>query len=124
MLADAGAQRGQGHLNHGGVDALDFQDRRHGIDDAVPDDRIHLDRHVVLGDRFLLLDRRRIDAQVDAALPLDQRNDPIKARPLGGVIAAEPEHDAAHILIGDADACQSENDQHNDDDIRHGPLRL
>jgi hypothetical protein len=30
MLADAGAQRGQGHLNHGGVDALDFQDRRHG----------------------------------------------------------------------------------------------
>ena len=86
---------------------------------------VHLDRHVVLGDRFLLLDRRRIDAQVDAALPLDQRNDPVKARPLGAMIAAEPEHDAAHILIGDADAGQSENDQHNDMiyDMVHSVLR-
>ena len=123
MLADAGAQSGERDLNDRRVDILDFQDRSLGIDDAIPDDCVDLDRHIVFGDRFLLLDRRSVDAQIDATLPLDQRNDPIEARTPGALIAAEPENDATHILVGDADACQSENNQHNDDEQRHGPLR-
>jgi hypothetical protein len=41
------------------------------IDDPVPHDRVHLDRHIVLGDGLLLLDRGGVGAQVHGRLPLD-----------------------------------------------------
>ena len=59
MLADDVAQRGQRHLDHGVVDVGDLDHGEVGLDDAVPDDGVDLHRHVVRGDRLLLLDRRR-----------------------------------------------------------------
>ena len=125
MLSDPVAKCRQRDLNNCGVDILDFQYRRHGIDDPVPHHGVHLDRDVVLGDGFLLLDRSRINAQINSALPFEHRNDPIKTRPFGRLIAPEPKHNTAHILIGNAQAAETKNYEQYKNDFwpnRHGPL--
>jgi len=73
MLADAGAQRRERDLDDGEIDVFHLDHRELGIDDAIPDHRVHLDRTLSFGDRLLLLNGGRVDAQVDRLLPFDQR---------------------------------------------------
>ena len=60
---------------------------------------------------LLLLDRHGLGAQVEHALPLDDRDDPVEAGPAHGVVAPEAEHHAALIFLRDADAREAEDDR-------------
>ena len=119
MLTDARAQRREGYLDHRIVNEFHLERCVLRIDDAIPHDRIDLDRHVVLGNRLLLFDCRRQGTHVDGRLPFDQRDDPIKPRPPAGLISAEAENDGALVLVGDAQAGQPHDDNHDDDYVPH-----
>ncbi len=81
MLADDVAQGRQGDLIDRLAEIFDGDDRLSRIDDLVPEHRVHLHRDAVPGDGFLLLDLGGDGADVDDALPVDERNDPVKPRP-------------------------------------------
>jgi hypothetical protein len=107
------------HLHHGVRNLLDLNDRPFRIDDPVPDHGIHLDRHVVARDSFLLLDIGRDRPQVELGLPFHEWPDEIEAGTGAAVEAAEPEHDASFILIGDPNAHDDEHDDRNTDNDKN-----
>ena len=81
VLAQHRAQRRQRHLLDRVGDRPHLHDGALGIDDAIPDHRLDLDRHVVAGDPLLLLDIGRDGAQIEHGLPLDERRARLDAGP-------------------------------------------
>ena len=102
MLADDAAQRGDGDLNDGVADIHDLDDCAFRIDRAAPDDGVDFDRHIILGDRFLLGDLGRHRAQIDGLRLIEDWNEVIEPRTSGALIFAEPENHRPFILVGDA----------------------
>ena len=105
---------GEGDLDYCIVDRAHFERRLPRIDDPIPDHGIDLDRHVVLGDRLLLLNSCSINAQIHRLLPFDQRDYPVEAGATGSLVAPEPEDDGALVLIGNAQARQYDRQQYED----------
>jgi hypothetical protein len=103
------AQQGERHLRHSFVHVLHLDHRPAGIDDAIPNHRIDLDGHVVPGDRLLLLDIGRHDAQVDRQLAFDKRDEKVQSRPACADKAAKSENNRALILVGDAKTGRQQN---------------
>ena len=85
-----------------------------GVQHAEVQDGAHPDRDVVAGDDFLGRDLQGDDAQVDLHHPVDERDDEEQARPLGADQAAEPEDDAALVLLDDLD--RGADDRQHDDE--------
>ena len=113
MLADDIAQRRLRDLDNRITDIDNLDDGPFGIDRPAPDHRVDLDRHIVLGNRLLLLDRGRHRAHIDRPLPLDERDQQIKTRPRCAGIFAELEDHRPFILIGDPHAGR-EKEEHKD----------
>ena len=116
VLAEHGAKRRQRHLLDGVGDAAHLDDRALRIDDAVPDHRVDLDRHIVAGDALLLLDGGGDGAQVELGLPLDEEPDEIEAGPGGAVEFAQAKDDGALVLLGDTDALEGYDEHQQNDD--------
>ena len=75
------------------------------INDLVPERGVDADGDAIAGDRFLRLDGHRLDADVDERLRLDAEGDEqIQTRAARADVAPEPEHHAALVFLGDADA--------------------
>ena len=121
VLTQEGTQGGEGDLLDGIGDAAYLHDRALWIDDAIPDHRIDLDRHVVAGDAFLLFDVSRDRAQIELGLPFDKEPNEIEARSSRSIEFSEAENDRALVLVGYTDAL---NDDDGDDDRYRDPYRM
>src|SRR5262249_41620253 len=116
------AERRQRHLLDGIADIAHLDDGTLRIENAVPNDGIDLDRHVVPRDALLLLDVRRHGAQVHLLLPFDEQPDQVEPGPRDAIELAEAKDDATLILIRDAETL--DNDEHGDhDDGRQKRMR-
>ena len=115
MAADHVAQGGDGHLRHGLLDIADLDHRKLGLDNAPPDHRVDLDRHIVPADRLLAGDGRGDDAQIDPDRDVDQRDDPEQAGSARRHIAAESQNHAALVLPRDPQAGEQHDQSENDD---------
>ena len=74
MLAEHRAQSGLGEHVGGGQIVLNPNDGALGIDDAEIEDRVDLDRHIVVRDHVLAWNFDHLDAQIDPHHFLDKRN--------------------------------------------------
>ena len=110
VTADDIAQRRQRDLRDGGIDISHAHHRLGRVHDPVPDNGVDLDGDVILGDGFLLFDRRGNDALIDQELPLDEGQEKIKAGAAFANEAAQAQNDAALIFLGYANAHGEQNE--------------
>jgi len=127
--ADHRAQIGLGQLGDGVDQIVDPIGGRRGVHHLDEDDRVDLDRHVILGDDLLLRDVQHLLHHVDlAADRLDERGQDADARLQGPGVAAEPLHGEfaplGHDLdhADDQDERQDQQDQNNDRDAQDALL--
>src|SRR6266849_10008363 len=100
------------------VDVVQHLDNRAPcVDDLEVEDRVDLGGHVVLGDDLLRRHLERDHAQIDPDDPVDaERDDEIQAGPLEPDEATETEHHSAVVLVRDAQARKSDDqDQQYED---------
>src|SRR5688572_8422713 len=113
MLADDVAQAGHGNLidRRSAIDNID--DRASRIRDAIPERGIHANRDTVFRDRLLLLDRHGGSANIDPALPLKKRDDPVEAGTARGLISAQTKYNTTLILLRDTKSRECQRKQSN-----------
>ena len=102
VLTQHVAQRRLGDLRRRDHEVLDLDDRARRLDDPEVRDRVHPNRHVVLGDHLLWRHVERHRPQVDPHHLVDDRDQEEEARSLGrSQQPAEAEDDAALVLARD-----------------------
>ena len=121
VLADDVAEARLGDEGDGGRVVLDLEDGLLGVPDRPVDDRVHVGRDGVLGQRFLGLELRHPDALVDVGdHAVHDRDDQEGAGAFQAAVLAHPQDDGPLPLVGDPDRAEDEERQDEDDDERNG----